>query len=88
MKQATTRFRQANGEAPMNYGYTFWIHDEGDTVPRDTFASRGHSINDCYIIPSLDLVIARQGNNNPPREQRNHFIKTLLGKIISALPGK
>ena len=88
MKQATTRFRQANGEAPMNYGYTFWIHDEGDTVPRDTFASRGHSINDCYIIPSLDLVIARQGNNNPPREQRNHFVKTLLGKIISALPGK
>lgn len=86
MKKATTRFKQANGEAPMNYGYTFWIQDEWDKVPRDTFASRGHNINDCYVIPSLDLVITRQGNDNPPREQRNHFIKTLLEKIVSALP--
>jgi CubicO group peptidase (beta-lactamase class C family) len=86
IKKATTRFRQANGETPMNYGYTFWIQDEWDKIPRDTFASRGHNINDCYVIPSLDLVVTRQGNDNPPREQRNHFVKTLLEKIVFALP--
>jgi len=73
IKQATSRFIQSNGES-NNYGYTFWIQDEWENVPKDTFASRGHNMNDSYIIPSRDLVIVRLGNDNPPRESRSRFI--------------
>jgi len=85
MKQATTRFVQSTGEA-HNYGYTFWIHDDWEGVPGDTFASRGHNMNDCYVVPSLDLVVVRQGNDNPPREERSLFVKTVIQKIVAAIP--
>jgi len=85
IKQATTRFRRPDGSTPVNYGYTFWLQDEWDGVPADTFGSRGHNINDCYVIPSLDLVIARLGNDNPPREQRDGFVKDLLTGVVRAV---
>jgi CubicO group peptidase (beta-lactamase class C family) len=84
IKKATKKFTQANGKT-HNYGYTFWVQDEWENVPKDCYCSRGHNINDCYIIPSLDLVIVRQGNDNPPRYQRNNFVETLLEKIVSSL---
>ena len=84
MKQATGRFKQADGKSHP-YGYTFWIQDEWENVPKDCFGSRGHNINDSYIIPSLDLVIVRQGNDNPPRQQRYIFVETLVEKIVSAI---
>ncbi len=85
MKQATTRFTRADGTAPVNYGYTFWLQDEWEGVPADTFGSRGHNINDCYVVPSLDLVVARLGNDNPPREQRDGFIRELLSLVAKAV---
>jgi CubicO group peptidase (beta-lactamase class C family) len=85
IKQATTRFRRDDGTTPVNYGYTFWLQDEWGGVPADTFGSRGHNINDCYVIPSLDLVVARLGNDNPPREQRDAFVSDLLTGIARAV---
>ena len=85
MKQATSRFVQSNGES-HNYGYTFWVQDEWEKVPKDTFGSRGHNMNDCYVVPSLDLVVVRQGNDNPPREKRSLFMRTVLEKIVQAIP--
>jgi CubicO group peptidase (beta-lactamase class C family) len=87
MSQATSRFVQETGES-HNYGYTFWIQDEWENVSRDTFGSRGHNMNDCYVVPSLDLVIARQGNDNPPREQRAAFVENLVEKIVQAVPAE
>jgi len=87
MRQATTRFTQDNGES-HNYGYTFWIIDEWGNVPEDTFSSRGHNMNDSYVVPSLDLVVARQGNDNPPREQRAAFVEALMTKIVRAIPAE
>jgi CubicO group peptidase (beta-lactamase class C family) len=84
IKKATKRFTQDNGDK-HNYGYTFWIQDDWEGVPKDTFSSRGHNINDCYVIPSLDLVIMRQGNDNPKRDFRSHFMKTLVEKIVAAV---
>ena len=84
IKQATSRFKQANGEA-HNYGYTFWVQDTWENVPRDCYGSRGHNINDCYVVPSLDLVVMRMGNDNPPRDQRNLFVETLMTKIVDAV---
>jgi CubicO group peptidase (beta-lactamase class C family) len=84
MKQATRRYVQADGKS-NNYGYTFWIQDEWENVPRDTYASRGHNINDCYVVPSLDLVVVRMGNDNPPRPERNRFVETVMEKIVEAI---
>jgi len=84
IKQATSRFKQANGDA-HNYGYTFWVQDTWENVPRDCYGSRGHNINDCYVVPSLDLVVMRMGNDNPPRDQRNLFVETLMTNIVEAV---
>jgi CubicO group peptidase (beta-lactamase class C family) len=85
IKQATTRFRREDGTAPVNYGYTFWLQDEVEGVPADTFGSRGHNINDCYVVPSLDLVVARLGNDNPPREQRDAFVRAVLAGVTRSI---
>ncbi len=84
IKQATRRFIQANGDT-NNYGYTFWVQDTWENVPNDCFGSRGHNINDCYVVPSLDLVVMRMGNDNPPRDQRNQFVETLMTMIVDAV---
>ncbi|OGD55616.1 hypothetical protein A3K81_03375 [Candidatus Bathyarchaeota archaeon RBG_13_60_20] len=86
LRKATARFVQDKGDS-MNYGYTFWVADEWEGVPRDTFMSRGHNLNYCYVVPSLDLVVARQGNENGSGEERAHFMKTLIQRIVAAIPG-
>jgi CubicO group peptidase (beta-lactamase class C family) len=85
MRQATSRFVQTNRES-HNYGYTFWIQDEWEAVPKDTFMSRGHNLNHCYVVPSLDLVVARQGNEVNPRSESVLFVKNLIQKIVAAFP--
>ena len=80
MRKATTRFRQSDG-----YGYTFWIQDDWENVPTDTLSSRGYKMNDCYVVPSLELVVARLGNDNPPRADRSLFTKTLIQKAVAAI---
>jgi CubicO group peptidase (beta-lactamase class C family) len=84
LKQATSRFKRVDGKS-HNYGFTFWVQDEWENVPKDCYGSRGHNINDSYVIPNLDLVIVRQGNDNPPRDQRNKFTETLVEKIVESL---
>jgi CubicO group peptidase (beta-lactamase class C family) len=85
IEQATRRFQHSDNSRPMNYGYTFWLQDDWEEIPRDTFGSRGHNINDCYVIPSLDLVITRQGNDNPPRGERDNFVRGLIKEIVDAV---
>jgi len=75
-----------NGETPSPYGYTFWVMDEWEKVPKDCYASRGHNMNDSYVIPSLDLVIVRFGNENPARDRRVEFVETVVSKVIAAIP--
>ena len=89
MKLATSRFVRDNGETPNNYGYTFWIQDETDNVPKGMFMSRGHNMNHSYVIPSLDLVVVRQGNDN--RRQgagQVPFSTALIQKIVAAIPAE
>ena len=42
-------------------------------------------MNDCYVVSSLDLVVARLGNVNPPRTERSLFTKTLMQKAVAAV---
>jgi len=86
IEKATRRYVRADGSSPSPYGFTFWIHDDWEGVPNDTFASRGFNVNDCYVVPSRDLVVARLGNQNPPRGERSVFTKTILQKIVAAIP--
>ena len=85
MTQATRRFTRADGETPINYGYTFWIQDDWENVPSDTFSSRGFKRNDCHVIPSLDLVVARLGNSNPPGRLGGEFTRAYVEKIVAAI---
>ena len=84
MKLATRRFVRENGDTPNNYGYTFWTHNGEPGVPDDLFMSRGHNLNNSYIIPSLDLVVVRQGNDQR-RLPGDNFQTTLIQKIVAAI---
>ncbi len=86
MNLATSRFVRDDGVAPVKYGYTFWIQDDMENVPSDLFMSRGHNMNHSYIIPSLDLVAVRQGNQNRQPQGRPPFSTTLIQKIVAAIP--
>jgi CubicO group peptidase (beta-lactamase class C family) len=51
---------------PFNphYGYGFWVNRTGTLwpqAPADAFAMMGFRGNRCWVVPSLDLVIARVG---------------------------
>ncbi len=84
MELATKRFIRDDGSSPVGYGYTFWIMDDAPGVPEDTFMSHGDRLNDSYIIPSLDLVVIRQGNLNPADRA---LVRTeLIRKIVAAIP--
>jgi hypothetical protein len=83
---ATQRYRRDDGSTPRNYGYTFWVMDEIEGVPGDLFMSRGHNLNHSFVIPSLDLVVARQGNDNSRRRGQADLSSSLIQKIVAALP--
>ena len=43
------------------YGFQWWL-DDVDGVPEDMFSARGHDGQYIYVIPSLDLVVVRNGS--------------------------
>lgn len=65
------------------YGYSFWTNAEGTLwpyLPRDAYALMGHCCSKCYIIPSLDLVVARLGTG-----PNNWFEPYLVGGIVDTI---
>ncbi len=84
--KATSRYVREDGTTPMGYGYTFWIMDQWDNVPDDLYMSRGHNINHSYLIPSLDLVVVRQGNESRPGREGGLFARQLIQNVVAALP--
>lgn len=83
---ATKRYERDDGSTPMKYGYTFWVQDDLDGVPNDLYMSRGHNINHSFVIPSLDLVVVRQGNQNRQLQGELPFATTLIQKIVASIP--
>ena len=57
-----------------------------ENVPEDLVMSQGHNLNHSYIVPSLDLVVARQGNDNRRQRGQPPFSTTLIQKIVGAIP--
>ncbi len=77
-----TRPSQAHNPA---YGYGFWVNSDGARwrhLPTDLFALEGYNANRCYIIPSLDLVVARTGAG-PPQWNEGDFIGGIVAAIAS-----
>jgi len=66
-----------------HYGYTWWVNTTGThwpTLPKDAFAASGYRSNRCYIIPSLDLVVARVGSGPTNWDERS-----LMNDIVAAI---
>jgi CubicO group peptidase (beta-lactamase class C family) len=87
LEVATRRHIRDNGSTPSNYGYTFWVMDEIDGVPTDLYMSRGHNLNHSFVVPSLDLVVVRQGNDNRRMDGEEPFSDQLIRKIVAAVAG-
>lgn len=85
MKLATSRYVRDDGATPNGYGYTFWVMDEIPDVPNDLFMSRGHNQNHSFVIPSMDLVVVRQGNDNRREIDGVDFSSTLIQKVVAAI---
>jgi CubicO group peptidase (beta-lactamase class C family) len=70
------------------YGYQWWL-DQDDELPDDTFAALGHDGQHIYVIPSLDLVVVRNGiyakDPGPPIADPNLFEKYPSDGLV---PGK
>jgi CubicO group peptidase (beta-lactamase class C family) len=67
-----------------SYGYTWWVNAEGalwPSVPGDAFALMGYRANVCYVVPSLDLVVARVGSG-PPVWNGAGLIGGVVGAIV------
>lgn len=66
------------------YGYGFWVNTTGTLwpeAPADAFAMMGYRGNRCWIVPSLDLVIARTGSGPPIIDDR-YFPSRVLEAIL------
>jgi CubicO group peptidase (beta-lactamase class C family) len=52
----------APSDSLEGYGYQWWLTgNTDDGLPSDTFSARGHDGQFIYVIPSLDLVVVRNG---------------------------
>jgi len=66
------------------YGLGFWVNAELALVPsapRDMFAMAGYRSNRCYIIPSLDLVVARVGSGPLSWDERA-FVEGIIDAVL------
>ena len=66
------------------YGYGFWVNTTGTLwpdVPTDAFAMMGYRGSRCWVVPSLDLVIARTGSGPAVIDDR-YFPQRIIGALI------
>jgi CubicO group peptidase (beta-lactamase class C family) len=73
------------------YGLGWWTNAEGEytpdspNLPRDLVALSGFNFNRCYIVPSLDLVVARVGTGPGP-SQDHRLVSCVVAAIADAGP--
>ena len=67
-----------------SYGLGWWVNTAGTqwpSLPRDAFAAMGLHRNECHVVPSLDLVVARTGNG-PISWAAEGFIGKVVGAVL------
>ncbi|WP_338445014.1 serine hydrolase [Pelagerythrobacter marensis] len=50
-------------DGPFGYGAGFWLFNDSDGVPPDTYAAMGNRGQFVVIVPSRDVVIVRRGED-------------------------
>ena len=50
-------------DGPFGYGAGFWLFNKSDGIPPDTFAAMGNRGQFIIIVPSLNVVIVRRGED-------------------------
>jgi CubicO group peptidase (beta-lactamase class C family) len=69
-----------------DYGYQWWLEDL-DGVPKDTFWAEGIDGQFIYVLPSLDMVVVRNGtyvkDPGPPVADPNLFAKYPSGSLVA-----
>jgi CubicO group peptidase (beta-lactamase class C family) len=66
------------------YGLGWWTNSEGayaPGLPRDLFALSGFRFNRCYVVPSLDLVVARVGTG-PVVPDEHRLVRGVIGAMV------
>ncbi|MEH6827989.1 serine hydrolase domain-containing protein [Parasphingorhabdus sp.] len=66
----------------FGYGATFWLMNQSEGIPKDTFAGFGNRGQYLVIIPSLDLVIVRRGYDN---SDSRFDIEAFTRDVVAAL---
>jgi CubicO group peptidase (beta-lactamase class C family) len=78
--------RATRPSQPFNpqYGYGFWVNTNGNMwkeLPTDAFAMMGYRGNRCWVVPSLDLVVARTGSG-PQLMDDSYFPSNLIDAVL------
>lgn len=47
----------------LGYGAGWWLFNESEGIPRDTFAAMGNRGQYIVVVPSMDVVIVRRGED-------------------------
>jgi len=66
------------------YGYGMWVNTTGTLwpdVPADAFAMMGYRGSRCWVVPSLDLVIARTGSGPAVIDDR-YFPQRVIDALL------
>ncbi len=66
------------------YGLAYWTNQAGVLqagLPTDLFGFAGFSGNQCWIVPSLDLIVTRVATG-PPLLDARHFLDSILRAIV------
>ena len=50
-------------DGPFGYGAGFWLFNKSDSIPPDTFAAMGNRGQFIVIVPSMNVVIVRRGED-------------------------
>jgi len=89
LKAATTTSQELN----PYYGYLWWVNGNAKapehapriaTAPKDMFSANGALNRRCFVVPSLQLVVTRLGDQ--PTVKRNGFDRQLWKLIMAAAP--
>jgi hypothetical protein len=91
LKEATTTSQKLN----PYYGYLWWLNRNAnapkqalriDTAPKDTISANGALNRRCFVVPSLQLVVTRLGDQPPVRNKG--FDRQLWRLIMEASPAR
>lgn len=68
-------------------GLCWWLNSGGgmQRVPRDTFAGSGAGNQTLIVIPSLDLIVVRNGSQIAPKDHWQGVVDWLLDPLMTAI---